>query len=128
MFKKASKIKLRFETSKGYLSTEDLWGLSLEDLDRIAKGINKKIKEEAEESFIKAKSSNTTLLELKLSILKDIIEDKLAQRESSIRRAENAEKKALLQDLLQQKEQEDLKGMTKEEIKKQLDLLEESTL
>ena len=32
MYKKASKLKLRFQTQKGNLSVEQLWDLSLDDL------------------------------------------------------------------------------------------------
>lgn len=35
MYKQASKMKLRFATSKGNLSVEDLWDLSLPALDRL---------------------------------------------------------------------------------------------
>ena len=41
LFEKASKMKLRFSTTKGVLSTEDLWDLSLESLDRIAKNLKR---------------------------------------------------------------------------------------
>ena len=37
IFEKASKQKLRFVTSKGMISSEDLWDMSLQSLDIIAK-------------------------------------------------------------------------------------------
>jgi len=51
MFAFATKKKIRFETSKGLLSVEDLWDLPLTsdngrpNLDDIAKGIYKAMKE-----------------------------------------------------------------------------------
>jgi hypothetical protein len=69
LFEKASKMKLRFSTTKGVLSTEDLWDLSLESLDRIAKNLYKQIKESEEISFISEKSSEDTLASIKLEIV-----------------------------------------------------------
>lgn len=44
MFEKASRIKLRYSTNRGVLSVEDLWDLSLEQLDPIAINLNKSLK------------------------------------------------------------------------------------
>jgi len=53
MFEKALKNKLRFEGSgQGVLSTEDLFDLSLPTLDKMAKGVNKLLRDEGEDSFI----------------------------------------------------------------------------
>ncbi len=52
IFENASKTKVRFETSKGEVSVEELWDLSLTSLDSIAKVISKELKEASEESFI----------------------------------------------------------------------------
>ena len=49
MFERAAKRKLRFTSSKGSLSVEDLYDLSLTSLDSIAKGVNRQLKAEAEE-------------------------------------------------------------------------------
>ena len=57
MFERASKLKLRFNTEKGMVTTEDLWDLPLlqrnaVDLDSLAKNLNKAVKESGEESFV----------------------------------------------------------------------------
>lgn len=99
MFEKASKVKLRFSTSKGYLSVEDLWDLNLTSLDNIAKAVNKDLKASSEESFIATKTGADTILELKLEILKHIISVKLAERDkakaATDRRAKITELKAI---------------------------------
>ena len=71
---KASRIKLRYSTNRGALSVEDLWDLSLEQLDPIAINLNKRLKESQTESFIKTRTKDTTELELKFNIVKHIIE------------------------------------------------------
>ena len=117
-FEKASRLKLRFSTNKGELSVEDLWELSLESLDTIAKGVNKKLKDESEESFIGKKSSNNAVLELKMEILKEIITVKLKEKEVKASRAVKSAKLAQLKELANNKANEQLSGMSLEEINK----------
>jgi hypothetical protein len=117
-FEKASRLKLRFSTNKGELSVEDLWDLSLESLDTIAKAVNKKLKDESEESFIGKKSSNNTLLELKMDILKEVIEVKLKEKEAKASRVIKSAKLAQLKELANNKANEQLSGMSLEEINK----------
>jgi hypothetical protein len=117
-FEKASRLKLRFSTNKGELSVEDLWDLSLESLDTIAKVTNKKLKEESEESFIGKKSINNTVLELKMEILKEVISFKLKEKEAKTLRAVKSAKLAQLKELANNKANEQLSGMSLEEINK----------
>ena len=88
LFEKASKMKLRFSTTKGVLSTEDLWDLSLESLDKIAKNLYKQIKESEEISFISEKSSEDTLASMKLEIVKFVITFKMDEAKEKKLRAE----------------------------------------
>lgn len=127
VFKRASKQQLRFETGKnGLLSVEDLWQLSLEDLDKLARAINKKIKDEGEESFIGKPSKSNAELNLKLDILKEIIKTRLEEEETSKTRAEKREKLNNLKTLLAEKEIDEIKGKTKEEILREIELLDEA--
>ena len=68
-FEKATRLRLRFETSRGNLNVEDLWRLPLAELDKLAIALNKQLKESSEESFIKAKSKDNKLLELPFAIV-----------------------------------------------------------
>lgn len=125
IFEKASKLKLRFASSKGQISTEDLWDLSLTNLDSLAKTVNKSLKEEAEESFIgERKSSSTTLQELRLDILKHVISVKLEEKENARIRAEKNAKIAQLKELLNSKKNEELASKSSDEIEKMLSELE----
>lgn len=120
IFEKATKTKLRFDTTKGLLSVEDLWEYNLTSLDTIAKGVNKKLKEESEESFIQKKSKSNVELELKLEILKHIIKSKQDEAEVAKNAAEKKAKIEFLEELLQEKKIDELKGKTAEEIQAQL--------
>lgn len=125
LFEKATREKVRWETSKGLLSAEDLWDLSLPSLDTIAKAVNKKLKEESEESFISAKSSANKTLELKLEVLKYIIGVKMAEREAAKLKFEKQIKIRQLKELAVAKSNEQLASKSLEEIQKMITELEE---
>jgi hypothetical protein len=124
MFEKASRLKLRFEFNKGLLSTEDLWGLSLDSLDNLARSVNKKLKESQEESFINRKSKSDSELELKLNILKRVIEYKLDKAEKLKARSKVSEERRVLMDILAQKDLENKKNMSQDDILKRLNELD----
>lgn len=123
-FEKASKLKLRFSTNRGELSIEDLWDLSLESLDNIAKSINKQLKFESEESFIGKKSNINSVLELKMEILKHVINVKISEKEAKSQRAIKSAKLAQLKELANNKANEKFSDMSEEEINKMIDDLE----
>lgn len=124
IFEKASKKKIRFATTKGSLTTEDLWDLSLQSLDKLAIDINRQIKAEGEESFIGTKTAKSTELQLKFDLVKYIIEFKLSEQEAAKKRTEKSAKAAQLRELLEKKELEALDNLSADDIKKQLAELE----
>ena len=129
IFEEAVRLKLRFGTIKGSISVEDLYDLPLlhrtgADLDTVAKSLNKLVKESGEESFVVKKTTTNSVLELKLDIVKHVIETKLEEVEARERLRENKSKKERLMSLLADKEDEALKGKSAEEIKKLIEELE----
>ena len=60
MFEKASRLKLRFEY-KGLCSVEELWDLSVQELDNIYKVLNSKAKAMREESLLQEKTKEDQL-------------------------------------------------------------------
>lgn len=118
LFEQASKMKLRIETDRGNISVEDLWDLPLIantglNLDDIAKDLNRDLKESAEESFVVKKNKVNDVLELKLSIVKRIIEVKLADVEKKKNAAEIKAKKEMILEIIGDKEIDALKGKSK---------------
>lgn len=107
-FKKAAKLRLRFSTSRGQLAVEDLYDLNLTSLNEIAKSVNRELKASEEESFIETKSSKDTVLELKLEILKEVIADKIEDRDKKKARAERQAKMANIAALIESKQMEAL--------------------
>ena len=118
MFKQASKMKLRFATSKGNLSVEDLWDLSLPVLDKLAVSYDEELAKSPRKSFITNDAPSNTELELKFNIVKEIITDKLkADREAA---KNKAVEKARLTELLAKKQSEKLESLSEDEIKRRL--------
>ena len=106
MFEKASRSKLRFSTSRGLLSAEDLWDLPLQALNTIAKAINKLVKSIGEDSFIEEKSSEDTVLDLQFELVKYIIKVKLNEKSSRVDAAIKKKEITTLEGLIAAKEHE----------------------
>jgi hypothetical protein len=123
LFERAARCKLRFPSSKGQLSVEDLFDLNLNSLDNIAKNVNKQLKQESEESFIQEKSSVSTQLELQLDIVKHVISTKIATQEANKKRAETLAQKSQIQDILMRKQSQELENKSPEELQAMLNSL-----
>ena len=115
MFKQASKMKLRFATSKGNLSVEDLWDLSL---DKLAVSYDEELAKSPRKSFITNDTPRDTELEMKFNIVKEIITDKL--QEKFDKETAKAAEKARLMELLAKKQSEKLESLSEDEIKRRL--------
>jgi hypothetical protein len=123
MFETASKMKLRFATTKGNLTTEDLWDLPLATLDIIARGLHRELKSKEEESFIKPKTETATTETLALEIVKRVIEVKLAEIEAREQAANRKAKKERLLGIIAEKEDDKLKKTSLAELRRQVEEL-----
>jgi hypothetical protein len=120
----AGRAKLRFSTTQGSLPIEDLWDMSLATLDTIAKHVNKLLRDEGEESFLPSTSNKpASLNDLRLEILKHIIDVKVQEDENRKLRAERMAKINQLQELIAQKAVEELEGKSVKELTKEIDKL-----
>lgn len=124
-FEKATRLRLRFETSRGNLNVKDLWRLPLAELDKLAIALNKQLKESSEESFIKAKSKDNKLLELRFDIVKHIIETLLSEDEEKKKAADKRAKREQLLELIAKKKNQELEGKSLEELEAELTKLED---
>lgn len=129
IFEIATRKKLRFVSQRGILSIEDLWDLPLQsknmvDLDSIARHVNRELKSLGEESFIgNTKTNQQYLLELSLDILKHIIAVKIKERDTAAALKDRAAERNRLLEILERKENQELEGMSKEDILKRLEAL-----
>lgn len=123
MFEQASRLKLRFDSAVGNVTIEDLWDSPLinprgASLDNIAKKINRDLKASDEDSFVLQKTSINKILELKLSIVKHIIAVKLEEIEIKENAVLRKDKKDKILSIIADKEDDNLKNSSVEELKK----------
>ena len=124
IYKEASTIKLRFTSPVGAIGVEDLWSLSLEQLDGMAIAADDQLSKMKRKSFIKPRQDNQAKhTELTLDILKDVIKTKLAAKKEAEERAANAIKKEKLLAALERKQDASLEEMSEEELQAELDKL-----
>ena len=123
MFEVATREKMRFPF-KGMISVEDLWDLSVQNLDKVFKTLNSQRKEAQEESLLNTKSSEDERLETQIEIVKHIVSVKLEEQAARVKEAENKEKKQKIMALMAKKDDEEMENMSKEELQKLLDELE----
>ena len=122
IFEYAVRNKVRFPF-KGMISVEDLWDLSLTNLDSIYKTLNKEIKQSEEESLLTIKTNVDTELEVQIAIVKHIVSVKLEEQEAREKAAAKKAQKQKIMSIIATKEDEALQNSSVEDLRKMLDEL-----
>jgi len=123
IFEIACRYKYRFPFN-GVISSEDLWDLTVEKLDSIFKTLNSEKKQVNEESLLNEQTNEDKELDVKIEIIKYIVNFKL---EAEQLREKTVERKAQKQKLLEvwsKKQDESLNNMSMDEIQEALDKLD----
>lgn len=124
IFEYAVRNKVRFPF-KGLISVEDLWDLSVTNLDSIYKTLNKQIKQSEEESLLTVKTNIDTELEVQIAIVKHIVSVKLAEQEAREKAAAKKAQKQKIMSIIATKEDEALKNSSVDDLRKMLDELDD---
>lgn len=128
LFEEATRKVYRFPSVVGELTTEQLWHLPLLSdkkpcLNETAKTLAKTIRENEVESFVTSNttaSNNRKVLENKLDIVKYIIDVKQQENASLLEMAAKRDRRLALTKALNDKEEDAIKGMTREQILEEL--------
>lgn len=115
LFKVAVKKKYRFNY-KGVLTVEDLWDLSVEDLDKIYKNLKSKLKDASEESLLNTVSKEDKELNNKIEIIKVIVADKLAAKEKAQKAQLQKQQNQRILEIIADKQDAALKEKSLEEL------------
>lgn len=122
MFEIATRKKYRFPF-RGLISTEDLWDLTLEQLDTVYKTLNKQVQTEEETSLMTQSTTDETTLNM-IEIVKHIFTTKQEEANARKMAAKNAEKKKRILEVIAQKQDESLMKMSVADLQKLADELE----
>ena len=124
IFEFATRKALRFPY-KGSQSVEDLWKLSLSELDSIYKTLNKQLKQSEEESLLNTKASVDTTLEVQIAIIKHIVSVKLNEKDAAEKEAIKKAKKQQILSIIATKQNEALQNSSVEDLHKMLEELDD---
>lgn len=119
IFEMAAKLKFRFPY-KGQVTTEDLFDLKVEELDKVFKALMKEKKQSEEESLLAKKTNEDIILDAKIEIVKYIVSMKQAQKEAQTLAKEEKERKQKIMAIIAEKKDEALKNMSIEDLEKLL--------
>ena len=119
LFIMATRKKFRFPF-KGMISIEDLWDLSVQNLDNVFKTLNAEVKQVREESLLTTKSTEDAELDAKIEIVKYIVKIKLEEADKKKQAAAMREQKRRIQEILANKQDEALQGKSIEELQAML--------
>lgn len=117
-------IKNRYRYSyNGVITTEDLWSLSVDDLDVIYKDLKSKLKAcDAEDSLLETSNdSAVAILNNMIEIVKYIVKVKLDAIDRRKKAADNAAKRQRIMEIIAAKEDSALNDMSADELRKMLD-------
>lgn len=119
LFETATRNKMRFPF-RGMISVEDLWDLSLTNLDSVFKTLNAEAKKSEEESLLETKSKENEELYNKIEIVKYIVNIKLEEKKTRENARKNAEMKQRLLEIKAKRQDAALENMSDEDLDKML--------
>ena len=111
MFEVAVRNKFRFPF-RGTISVEDLWDLSVQQLDGIFKTLKSQEKKAQEESLLDTRTPEDEILMTKIEIIKYIVNVKLSEARQAERARELHDQKQKILGILADKQDEDLRNKT----------------
>ena len=124
MFVTATRNKFRFPF-RGQISVEDLWDLSVENLDSVYKTLNSQVKKAKEESLLNTKSREDKIIEMQIEIVKYIVSVKQDEAAKKVAAKEKKARKQRILEVLAAKEDADLQNKSPEELQAMLSELDD---
>ena len=115
IFERAVREKTRF-AFKGNIGVEELWDLSLTNLDTIYGNLETELEGLPKKSLLSTNSKQREEIEFKQEIIKYIVETKKVEAEQKSIAKENSAKKQMILDILAKKQSQSYENMTVEEL------------
>lgn len=118
LFEVATRKKLRFACRKGTVSVEELWEMSMKELDEVYSELASTVEEKKSKSLMAAKDSKDEETEMKMNIVKYIFEVKNAELEERKTLADKKNQVAVIEAAIARKKQEEIDSMSLEDLEK----------
>ena len=134
MYKKASRLKLRFESSRGPLTAEMLWDLKITELKTMVKAQAEKLQKLErpgddlsflEEIITSNETKEIEIEKLRFDILKDVFITRKDEAKDAAAYVKKKEELSHLREILRDKKEEELKKLSAEELEERIKKLEE---
>lgn len=123
IFEYANRNKVRFPY-RGLVSTEDLWDLSVEELDKIYKTLNSQVKQSKEDSLLLTHNEIDEVLDIQIKIVKHIVSTKLVEQAEREKAADKKAQRQKLMAIIARKQDESLENASIEDLEKMLSELD----
>ena len=121
MYTQLIKDKTRFVTSKGELSLEQLFTLSINELDALAVSLQEAYdKSSNKKSFIEKKTTKDKNLKLQLDVVLDILLTKQEEVETAKEKSENKARNQKIREIIAEKQDTALANKSINELKAML--------
>lgn len=119
LFELATRKKFRFPY-KGMISVEDLWDLSVKNLDTVFKALRAEKKKDDGESLLATKSDEDNILDAKIAIVQYIFDTKVAEAAAANQAATNAAEAQRIMALIANKKDAELASLSVPELEAKL--------
>lgn len=119
-FKLITRVKGRFQSRRGELSTEQLWDIDVEELNDIAVSLDEQYDKSGKKSFIEEVSEKDMLVKLKLDVVLEVLKVKLEERKAAKEAAANLKHNKKIISYISDKKDEALKNKSVEELEAML--------
>lgn len=120
IYKQALRINARFNTPKGHVTTEQLFGMSLEELDALAVSLDIEHKESGKKSFLKKTNQKDKIAKLKFDVVLDVLNTKNEEMEAAAEALEIKKNNEKILDLISKKQDNELENLPIADLKKLL--------
>jgi len=128
MYKKALQEGYVYPSTRGNITTQDLFTMHLDgnsgfNLNSVYVTLEEMLEKAPKKSLL-SQSVDTTYIQNRIDIVKDIAADKIAEKNSKLKAKENKAKREHILQILASKQDDALKSKTEEELLKELEALD----
>lgn len=117
-YKQASLAKLRFNTPRGVLATEQLWDLVITELDTLTVTLEAELESSGKKSYLVKASEKSKVAKLRFDIALDILNTRVELAQAATDVEETKQHNQKIDALIAEKKDASLRSLSVEELEK----------